>query len=444
MSDIFLSFAREDRNRAALLAHALRDEGFSVWWDRSIPAGARFNEIIERALSEARCVIVLWSEQSVRSEWVLAEAHEGRNQGKLIPVLLDDVRPPYGFLVIHHADLRHWEGDIHAVSYQYLLEGIRHRVTSSKSAVVHPETALPPPSRKETGIIGSVLGWFRTLSFALRHPTIHDLSTQRIETSASSPWDRLLTSANAGDPRALYALAFLYRDGQGVEQDLRRAAQLFRQAADTDYIGAQYALGRMYYEGWGVDQDTEAAVKWWKIAADNGHTGARFTLGALAWRGGGREPSNSEALKWWQLASGGSPVVNRRSVFVCYTRSDQGFVLPLAEALREQEVPIWLDQWDIPASADWDKTIDNALYTCTEFLIILSPAAVESDEVRAELRVALSEQKPIVPVLYKECRIPRRLLLTQRVDFTIRQPNDRLGVSEIVTALNSSPARQSA
>jgi TIR domain len=39
LSDIFISYAREDLRRAKQLAEALKAQGWSVFWDRTIPAG---------------------------------------------------------------------------------------------------------------------------------------------------------------------------------------------------------------------------------------------------------------------------------------------------------------------------------------------------------------------------------------------------------------------
>jgi formylglycine-generating enzyme required for sulfatase activity len=129
-------------------------------------------------------------------------------------------------------------------------------------------------------------------------------------------------------------------------------------------------------------------------------------------------------------------------VFICYARQDQDFVLKLAANLKERGARVWLDQWDISPSADWDLTIDNALYDCAQFLIVLSPAAVASGEVRGELRTALDENKPIVPVLYRKCRIPRRLKLIQHVDFTARGPDDGAALGQVLSALGvSEPSR---
>ncbi|HVF68915.1 MAG TPA: toll/interleukin-1 receptor domain-containing protein [Pyrinomonadaceae bacterium] len=105
--------------------------------------------------------------------------------------------------------------------------------------------------------------------------------------------------------------------------------------------------------------------------------------------------------------------------FVCYAREDAGFVLSLASELKRGGAHVWLDQWDIPSGADWEREIDRALYDCRHFLIVLSPAAVESEEVRGELRTALDGRKRVVPVIYRPCSVPRRLRLLQHVDCTV-------------------------
>lgn len=68
MSDIFISYAHEDRERAKNMAAALEARGWSVWWDRKIITGQTYDQVIENELDAAKAVVVLWSQHSVGSE----------------------------------------------------------------------------------------------------------------------------------------------------------------------------------------------------------------------------------------------------------------------------------------------------------------------------------------------------------------------------------------
>ena len=108
MADIFISYASEDRQRAGALAETLGAHGWSVWWDREIPLGQSFDQVIEKALASAKCVIVLWSSVSIASEWVRNEASEAKRRAILIPVFIERVDAPLAFRLLNGADLRDW------------------------------------------------------------------------------------------------------------------------------------------------------------------------------------------------------------------------------------------------------------------------------------------------------------------------------------------------
>ena len=97
MASIFLSYAHQDQDRATRIAVALEQAGHQVWWDRNIRAGRRFSVEIDEALTSADWIVVLWSKTSIVSPWVQDEAAVGRDSGRLIPTLLDEVMPPLGF-----------------------------------------------------------------------------------------------------------------------------------------------------------------------------------------------------------------------------------------------------------------------------------------------------------------------------------------------------------
>lgn len=106
MPDVFLSYARPDQYLANRIAGSLERNGLSVWWDFHIKPGDYFDKSIEKALLESNCVVVLWTSNSINSEWVKEEAFIAQKQHKLIPVLLDDVEIPIGFRRIQAVDLR--------------------------------------------------------------------------------------------------------------------------------------------------------------------------------------------------------------------------------------------------------------------------------------------------------------------------------------------------
>jgi hypothetical protein len=124
MADIFISYASVDRERARELADRLAGRGYQVWWDRTIPPGRVFDEVIQEALHAARCIIVLWSAQSVRSNWVKTEAAEGMSVGRLVPVMIERVLPPIEFKRVQAADLADWSGDEDHSEYRKLLVSV--------------------------------------------------------------------------------------------------------------------------------------------------------------------------------------------------------------------------------------------------------------------------------------------------------------------------------
>ena len=109
--DVFISYAKGDRSRAAELASILETKGWSVWWDRDILPGRTFDDVIEEALTGARSVVVLWSAESVKSRWVRAEASAGAERDALVPVLIEPVTIPLEFRRVEAAKLTHWKGD---------------------------------------------------------------------------------------------------------------------------------------------------------------------------------------------------------------------------------------------------------------------------------------------------------------------------------------------
>lgn len=141
MADIFISYAREDRNWVRGLAQALEGEGYSVWWDPNLLPGTRYRETIEKELEQAYASIVVWSSDSIQSDFVRDEAEEARVLNRLVPVLKDAVQPPHGFRQIQTANLSDWRaGRSDHPEFVMVVEGLQ-ALAKAKGATPR---ALPP------------------------------------------------------------------------------------------------------------------------------------------------------------------------------------------------------------------------------------------------------------------------------------------------------------
>lgn len=124
ISDIFISYSSKDRDWVSKLAAALVSCGYSVWWDKQLLPGQNFHQDIQDALDKARCVITVWSQNSIESRWVQGESSQAVERNIMVPVLYQPVRVPAGFHSLHCADLKNWNGDTEDTNFRQLQQAI--------------------------------------------------------------------------------------------------------------------------------------------------------------------------------------------------------------------------------------------------------------------------------------------------------------------------------
>lgn len=76
--------------------------------------------------------------------------------------------------------------------------------------------------------------------------------------------------AQSGDARSQSSLGYLYREGQGVRQDLLLAAAWYYRAAVQGEPTAQSALCGMHFKGDGVSRNLKAALFWCELSIEGG------------------------------------------------------------------------------------------------------------------------------------------------------------------------------
>ena len=139
MSQIFISYARSDEAIAEQVAVALRSLGREVWRDDELPAHRAYSEVIEERLKAAAAVVVLWSAEAVKSQWVRAEADAARTAGTLVQASIDGSVPPLPFNQIQCADLKDWTVKIDTAGWRKLVASVA-ALDASKMPVANPAT----------------------------------------------------------------------------------------------------------------------------------------------------------------------------------------------------------------------------------------------------------------------------------------------------------------
>jgi len=87
-------------------------------------------------------------------------------------------------------------------------------------------------------------------------------------------------------------------------------------------------------------------------------------------------------------------------VFISYSRRDTQYAKSLANKLRELDFQVWMDD-RIKSSDDWWQQIHKALVECVAFIVIMTPAAEQSEWVQREVTLAANLNKVAFPILLK-------------------------------------------
>jgi TolB-like protein len=115
-----------------------------VWSDEALPAHRAYAEVIQERLEAASAVLVLWSAEAVKSQWVRSEANRGREGRKLVQARLDQTGLPMPFDQIQCADLSDWRGHDSA-AWRQVVEALAE-LASPGAIPERPASPRPLPS----------------------------------------------------------------------------------------------------------------------------------------------------------------------------------------------------------------------------------------------------------------------------------------------------------
>lgn len=155
MSDILISHASDDRDRVRPLAETLHREGWDVWGDRELVTGKRYAELIDEQLAAAKGVLVVWTSNSIVSEWVVKEAQDGKERDILFHVLLDNVRAPRGFRLRQGVNLSKVTIDASATAFQKLVAELMTVLGTPSQLSTKSKAAAAPTPQSQTSPLES-------------------------------------------------------------------------------------------------------------------------------------------------------------------------------------------------------------------------------------------------------------------------------------------------
>jgi len=257
MSDVFISYARDDAESARRFAAEFQAAGFSVWWDDALRSGDAFDESIERALREAKAVVVLWSTGSVASRWVRAEATQADRNRTLVPVTIEPCQRPIIFELTHTADLSHWTGNTDDRAWRGLVADVRRLVEAqatprSIQSSANSASTAPPTAPAQAARPGVVILPFVNMSGDPEQEYFSDGVTEDIITdlgrvSALSVASRNSAFSYKGKTVAPAQIARTLRVTHVLEGSVRKSgnrvritAQLLEAATDTQVWAERY------------------------------------------------------------------------------------------------------------------------------------------------------------------------------------------------------------
>ncbi len=147
MKDIFVSYSRKDSTIAKKFRDLLTEEGWSVFWDVEILPGQAWSDQLEAKLNDCKCIVVLWSEHSLQSDYVKEEAAIGKSGKKLVPIMIGaGISPPFGFGMLEAAMLSDWDGNKENREYRNLIKAITEHVSPNKKTGTAAATQQPAHS----------------------------------------------------------------------------------------------------------------------------------------------------------------------------------------------------------------------------------------------------------------------------------------------------------
>jgi hypothetical protein len=207
MANVFISYSQARRDSANELEKKLVKRGFTVWLDRGLEPGLNFNDSIRKELKDADAVIVIWSPEATKSDYVKMEAGIAWAWNKLLPVRLSGLpvlEIPDPFTSLQTIDIANFDDLVETLKSWDIEPAARQRMTMDEfvwALLKDPANAALPAFLQKVRDAGFRVVFKQSILFKSTIPSFQEISfgtvlaNGTVHTNYISDW-----AEKVGDP----------------------------------------------------------------------------------------------------------------------------------------------------------------------------------------------------------------------------------------------------
>lgn len=117
-----------------------------------------------------------------------------------------------------------------------------------------------------------------------------------------------------------------------------------------------------------------------------------------------------------------SPMPKVKQVFISHATKDAEFAHRLADDLQRRGVQVWIAPDSIQPGESWVSAIERGLQESSHMVVVLTPAALDSQWVKKETEIAITLERKrniqIIPLDIEQCAVPLLLSSYQMISFS--------------------------
>ena len=318
---VFISYSHQDADACARIDDAFAKQGnFDVWYDKGLVPGEVYRRKIAGVIREADCFIILISNSSITSEWVIDEVEYAKKlRKKIIPIFIENVDIPDDLdMILQRYHSLFWHLRSNDAQFEHSLmtlfdngetqphgqamvgfgnqfsESVNRQMKEllDKEKQLQYDVCYSPENAVILGTaylyggpcsvdLGKARHYFRAAEYNGSKDGEFYLLQMKMSEQIKQTWDdpdeefrtpileRINQLADEGSVPAKLYLANLYWYGRyGMPKDMKKSAALYEECARAGNARAQFVMSANYYSGDGVKKDYELAKMYANLALE--------------------------------------------------------------------------------------------------------------------------------------------------------------------------------